>query len=131
MRKVALFFVALILSVSLPITAQVCRPFTGTVDGVLLDGKGYARYLPTTAKRVSDAPTAGATIPAQAREALVYINTAAIRYRTDGVNPTATEGVLVQPPAVLFFDFFHMSELREFRFIQVSAGAEVTLKYCR
>src|SRR5688572_21921738 len=82
-----------------------------------LSGKGYARYTPTTAKRLSDAPVAPAatnTLPAGATYALISVTTNPIRCRFDGTNPTASEGLLLD---VGTHKFTNRTVLEQFRFI--------------
>jgi hypothetical protein len=109
----------------LPVSAfaDVCRAFT--------TGGGYARYLPTTAKSLATStPDGGVTIPANVTGAVLFVNGAPIRYRTDGVDPTSAEGVQVPAGFAIFFDEKTANQLYVFRFIQVSSGAEVTVSYC-
>jgi hypothetical protein len=118
-RSLAVLFALIALA---PLRADVCRPYT--------TGNGYARYLPTTAKFLTSTPTAGVTLPSDATGAVLFVNTASIRYRTDGVAPTASEGVLVLSGRALVFDADHATQLRTFQFIEVTSGAEVTVSYC-
>jgi len=120
MRKSILILVALLIA---PLAiADQCQPFTG--------GLGYARYLPTTAKKLTDAPTAGVSLPAGTTGAVIFVNVAPIRYRTDGTNPTASEGVQVPAGTSLVFRAADASQLSVFAFIEASSGAEVTVAYC-
>lgn len=107
-------------------STRVCRPFVGTG----LTGKDYAKFLPTTAKMLTDTPSDGVAMPATTTEVLIFVNTQPIRYRTGGVNPTSTTGVLVQPGTVLRFDLYHMQQARAFRFIEAASGAEVDASFC-
>lgn len=91
-------------------------------------GKDYARYTPTVATRLTDAPAAGVTIPDEANCATISVKGNPIRYRTGGTNPTASEGLYL-PVGVWFFENSR-AWLLEFRFIDTAAGAsEVTIQY--
>lgn len=95
-----------------------------------LTGKGYARYTPTTVKKLTDAPAnaGGVAIPDGARSAVLTVASNPIRFRTDATDPTASEGVLL---AVGTWFFPNQREwLRALRFIDTAAGAsEVTVAY--
>lgn len=93
-----------------------------------LTGNGYARYTPTTVKKLTDTPAAGVAIPAGARSAIITVASNPIRFRTDATDPTASEGVLL---AVGTWFFPNQREwLRALRFIDTAAGAsEVTVAY--
>ena len=93
-------------------------------------GNGYARYTPSTASRLTTNTNlaAGVTLPAEANCAVVSVKSNPIRYRTDGTNPTASEGLYL-PVGVWFFEN-QRPWLLEFRFIDTAAGAsEVTVAY--
>ncbi len=93
-----------------------------------LTGTGYARYTPTAAKILTGTPAAGTAMPAGARSAVISVGSNPIRYRTDGTDPTASEGLLL-PVGVWFFPN-QREWLRQFRFIDTAAGAsEVTVVY--
>jgi len=96
------------------------------------EGKDYARYAPTTAKRLTDAPEAGgATLPDGACYALISIQQAPIRYRTSmDTDATADEGLYL-PAGTLFFPPGR-AFLEAFSFIDTAEGAsEVTIHYGR
>lgn len=91
-------------------------------------GNGYARYAPSSAKMLTSAPAAGVALPTEARHALLAVSNFPVRFRTDGTNPTATEGILLP---VGFWVFENQRPLLEqMRFIDTAAGAsEVTVMY--
>lgn len=66
-------------------------------------GKGYARYTPTAATLLTDTPAAGTALPSDARHAIVTVINGGIRVRTDGTNPTSTEGLYVPAGTVITF----------------------------
>src|SRR5688572_19000528 len=86
-------------------------PFIGTdASKTSRVDSGYARYALTAVKQLTEAPTDGVTLPAEARHALITVKDQAIRVRCDGVDPTAAEGryvsagdtvVLENSPSVL------------------------------
>ena len=51
---------------------------------------------------VTDTATGLTTIPATANKAIVTVETASLRYRDDGTNPTSTVGHFMRPGAVIF-----------------------------
>lgn len=91
-------------------------------------GNDYARYTPTAAKRLTDTPAAGSTLPSEANCMIVSVKDNPIRYRTGGTNPTAAEGLYL-PVGVWFFED-QRGWMEQFRFIDTAAGAsEVTIQY--
>lgn len=113
----------LLILIPASIAADQCSPY--------LNGGGYARYLPVTAMSLTGTPAAGVTLPQNATGAIIFVNGANIRYRNDGVAPTATEGALVMSGKALVYTFDTASQLRTLTFIQTSSAAEVTVVYCR
>jgi hypothetical protein len=92
-------------------------------------GNGYARYTPTTAKQLSTTPAAGAALPNDARSAWIYVLTNPVRVRTDGTNPTASEGFYIAAGSLIIVEN-QREFLRQLRFIDTAAGAsEVTVQY--
>jgi hypothetical protein len=130
MKRVLLIAAILSLALIAPAAAQQCQPFSGAYGNTTLTGNGYAKYLPTTVKRVTDTPTDGVVIHKLASGATMWVSGANIRFRTDGVNPTSTSGTLVIAPAVVKWTPDDIKQLREIRFIQVTSGAEVDFNYC-
>lgn len=129
-----LTLIAILLNVSGLAVAQQCRPFVGNsgalAGSVALDGLGYAKYLPTTVKRLSDAPSVGAPMHRLVTGAIMTVTVASIRYRTDGTNPTATNGTVFPSGAIIRWTIADLPKLKEFRFIQVTSGAVVDVDYC-
>lgn len=62
-----------------------------------------------------------------ARAALARVEGAPCRYRTDGTNPTATVGVLLQPGDVILV--LGASDLELIRFIRQGASATLNVEY--
>lgn len=73
---------------------------------------------------VSGVTTLG-TIPAGAKSALISVSGAAIRYRDDGVNPTAGLGV----PVVMGDTIVYASTLSAFKCIQQTTGAVLDVAF--
>lgn len=114
-----------------PALAQVGeRPFVNSAaPGVSLDGKGFAQYATiTTAKRLTDTPTAGSAIHGWASTAFLCAETAGVRYRTDGTNPTTSVGTLI-PAGSCKTVRRSGAYLREIRFIGVDSTAVLTVEY--
>lgn len=57
------------------------------------DGSDYARYAPTTATRLTDAPTSGVELPSDANCAVIVVEDNPVRIRVGSTDATATEGV--------------------------------------
>jgi hypothetical protein len=92
-------------------------------------GTGYARYTPSTVKKLTDAPAAGSALPTFAQHAIITVATKPVRMRFDGTDPTASEGLLIPADSVLVFPD-QMELLKQMRFIDTAAGAsEVTAVY--
>lgn len=93
------------------------------------DGAGYARYAPTAVKTLSDSPGNGTALPAEARHALITINSNPVRMRFDGTAATAANGVLIQTNTLLRIENSR-EMLKAISFIDTSAGAsEVDVAY--
>jgi hypothetical protein len=91
-------------------------------------GKGYARYTPNAAIQLTATPDAGVVLPAEANSMVLSVKDNPIRYRTDGTDPTASEGLYL-PVGVWFFED-QRAWMEQFRFIDTAAGAsEVTVAY--
>jgi len=99
---------------------------------VVAANNGYARYanLSTVKNIWSDAPSAGdqgnaLTPPPTA--AMIAVNSQPVRVRTK-TNPTAAEGVQL-PVGTVFMLIDEPEILRDYRFIETTASAEVTIQY--
>lgn len=90
--------------------------------------KAYAQeevLTPAGFQQITTGASASAlTVPGGATYALVQAD-AAIRYRDDGTNPTATVGILISAAGVLFYT----GSLAAFRLIGVVVGATVNIAY--
>lgn len=112
--------------ISTPASAQY-RPFVGTVGSVNLDNQGFAQYnAPSSAKTLADTPSAGVVIHPWAQTAIICTEVAAIRFKTSGT-PTASEGTKLNAGSCIAIT--NRSRLDAFKFIQASAGAEVSVDY--
>lgn len=67
----------------------------------------------------------GLTVPVGATRALIAPLTKDIRWRDDGINPTASVGMPVSAGAYLSYD----GDLRNIKFIQTSASAEINVTF--
>lgn len=57
--------------------------------------------------------------------AVIQCETTAVRWRDDGVAPTATVGMRLEPSAILMYD----GDLTRIRFIQVGGGSILNVSY--
>lgn len=67
------------------------------------------------------------TVPAGARVALIQAEAQNVRWRDDGVNPTATDGMLLKTTT----DFWYTGELSALRLLETAASATVMASYYR
>jgi hypothetical protein len=65
------------------------------------------------------------TVPAEATMALIIPETQAVRWRDDGVDPTASVGMPVNVGESLNYD----GDLRHIRFIEQTASAKINVSY--
>lgn len=65
------------------------------------------------------------TVPAGATMALIAPLTQGVRWRDDGTNPTASVGMPVAAGSYLNYD----GDLKQIRFIQQTASAELNVSY--
>lgn len=65
--------------------------------------------------------------PAGARLAFMIVEAAAVRYRTDGVDPTATVGMPIKANTIVMFD----DGIFDKKFIEQSSGAILNVEYYR
>jgi hypothetical protein len=94
-----------------------------TIDGALPPCKGYQR-LDTTALGAS----VGLTVPNNARIAIIQAEVAPVRWRADGVDPTATVGMLIADGGEILYATSEEG-LEQLRFIRASAGALLNVSY--
>lgn len=96
-----------------------------------LDGKDYARYLPTTVKRLTDAPEAGGvTLPSDATHAIFFFEGNPVSVRIGSVDATAADGGPFPPDFVLFLPNARAT-LESISFINKSGAATVHVIYGR
>lgn len=69
----------------------------------------------------------GLTPPSGALKAIIVPEVSAIRWRDDGVDPTASIGMPVSAGAFFAYD----GDLNSIKFIEVSAGAKLNVSYYR
>lgn len=65
------------------------------------------------------------TVPADALFAVIIVEAQAIRYRDDGIPPTATVGMPLSVGSTLHYD----GDLKKIRFIEQTAGAILNISY--
>lgn len=104
---------------------------TSTMGERVVDGArvpaGYEQ------KAVSNTAVALGSIPADtdqrpgATGALIYVETAAVRFRDDGTDPTSSVGF----PLDVGVPFFYTGDLSKLKFIRQSADATVNVLYYR
>lgn len=87
------------------------------VDGKLVPC-GYKQISPATATNLPG-------VPKDARAALIQARVQAIRWRDDGVAPTADVGMYLAPG----FDMLYVGDLRTIQLIEVDTSAEVNVSY--
>lgn len=89
-----------------------------TVKSETLDPMGY--------EQIADASVAvGLTVPPGAKYAIVQAVGQNVRWRDDGTDPTTTAGMQL----VAGYDMFYKGELRDIRFIEEAAAAEINVSY--
>ena len=122
MRLRALILAAVFIALALPARAQVCPGVTGN------SAKAYAgetltvssTALPFTASKYN----AGGKIPDFAQ---VTLETAAIRYWTNSLTPTATVGMLLTNPQS--FTVCGQGDIQAWLAIRTAADASITVQY--
>jgi len=68
---------------------------------------------------------AALTVPTGARLALIQVESADVRWRDDGTNPTASVGMVLDAGTLLLYD----SALSAIRFIETVASAKLNISY--
>lgn len=94
------------------------------------DGVAYVKDGPRTGlgyQKITNLSSAvSLTVPTGAHLALMRVETQDIRFRGDGVNPTATDGMLFKTTDGMFP---YTGPLSQFRAIEVVAGAVLHVLY--
>lgn len=91
-------------------------------------GGGRANYNSlAAATALTDAPTTGADLPADARTAQISVEVQAIRVTFNGETPTAAVGILY-PVGVYTFEN-QRDSLAKMKFIEAAASAKVSVVY--
>ena len=120
MRIFMAVFAALLLMVGQAFAQQPpVSIFSGRVKPL-----GYCQLTTLNVSTQLTACTGG--IPAGASTAAVIVETQAVRYRSDGVAPTATSGMPVAGGTV---SVFTMTDLSVLRFIQQSASSTLNIEF--
>lgn len=104
----------------------IIRPVDDRPEGVeeMVLAGGYSRITGLSVAKGLGGGTGGA-IPAETAIALVQCETQAVRWRGDGVAPTATVGFLLSPLDVIQFD----QRLDRIQFIEATAGAQLNVAF--
>jgi hypothetical protein len=77
-------------------------------------------------QQITDLSSAtGLTVPVGATRALIAPVTQTVRWRDDGVSPTASVGMPVTAGSYLSYD----GDLKSVKFIQTAASAELNISY--
>lgn len=88
-----------------------------------LNPLGYRVLTPTTAKGLSDsadpAVGGGTGIPSGSRVVLLKAESQPVRWRDDGTNPTASQGMLLDAGE----EFLYTGKPSKLKFIDTAAGA--------
>lgn len=97
---------------------------------------GYAKYAAGTnnvVRKCADTPSVGVKAPDGAYGMLIQVEAQNIRWRDDGTDPTATDGMLLQAGAAPTADAstvrLYDGDIDKFRWIEVAAGAIVHISY--
>jgi hypothetical protein len=93
------------------------------IDGPLPLCKGY-QQLDSTAL----AAPVGLTVPLGTTVAIIQATTAPVRWRADGVDPTAAVGMLIADGGEILYSASEEA-LAALRFIRTSAGAILNVSY--
>ena len=91
----------------------------GQVKDASLKPLGYVKLTPTAATAL--------TVPAGARYAMCKTETQSVRYRDDGTNPTATDGMLID----VGDEFWYAGNLNAVKFIETTGGAVLHVSFYR
>lgn len=99
----------------------------GVVAGAINKPNGYSQYtsLASAKSLLTDVPATGTIIPDGSIRALIQPETQDIRWRDDGVAPTAAIGNLLKANTVLQYE----GDLSKFQMIEVTASAKVNVNY--
>lgn len=103
--------------------AEPARAFAQPIiDGPLPLCKGYEQLTAALSAAV------GLTVPAGATMAIVQAEGAAVRWRADGTDPTASVGMLIADGNEMLYSTSE-SALAALRFIRATAGAILNVSY--
>ena len=96
---------------------------------------GFHQYSPTTSTALDLTDGGNYAIPAGAEYVLLSVETAAIRFRDDGTNPTSGVGMLLLSTISTPFEYWGplvpVSGKPAFRFIAGSSGAVLNAEFYR
>jgi hypothetical protein len=94
--------------------------------GLAASSSGVSSNIPLGYQQITDLSAAvGLTVPTGALFAMIQAETAAVRYRDDGVDPTATVGQALNADDEILYS----GDLSAIKFIQKSAGAVLNVSY--
>lgn len=91
------------------------------------------RYVPLGYEQLDNLSDAvSLTVPDGATVALLSVgNTSVIRWRDDGVAPTATTGMIINPDINVVGGYEYWGSLADIQFIDAGTGATLDVSYYR
>lgn len=90
----------------------------------ILQPKGYSKITSLNTAKTLGGGSLGA-VPAGAKYALIKTETQAVRWRDDGTNPTATDGMLID----VGDEFWYTGQLRSLSLLETAASATVHVAF--
>ncbi len=90
--------------------------------------------LTVSSTAVTLVTNASPTLPANAKGAIITVETDQVRYREDGTAPTSSEGILLNPGDVLTYDSWTSDDSKRriliaVKFIRVTSDAALKIHY--
>lgn len=67
----------------------------------------------------------GLTAPSGSKLAIIQVEAQAIRYRSDGTDPSTTVGIRLAPEDI----YFYTGKMEDIKFLEVSSGAILNIEY--
>ena len=81
-------------------------------------------------QQITDLSTAKAlNVPTGATAVLLQADAQSVRWRDDGVDPTASIGMLIPPSSFVLVSFLYEGDLSKIRFIEASSGGILNVSY--
>lgn len=96
------------------------------VVGVDMATEGLGAYTPKGYQQITSLSTSvSLTVPAGAKYAMIYAENRNVRWRDDGIDPTASVGMQLLAGNGLWYD----GDLAEIEFIEEAASAKLNVSY--